>query len=191
VIRVLDSASTAQLPQLHRVCEAGETGHVWVQSPALMAGYFMRDDLTAQVVAGGWFCTGDLGALDARGRLLLRGRHKELINVGGGKVYPADVDAVIAACAEVEDVCTFGVDDALQGEAVAVAVALRAGAGLEPVYASTATRLSAHQLPRRWYVLPQVPRTARGKLDRAAVAAACAGLPARDLRALERAAVQV
>ncbi len=115
VIRVLDSPSTAQPPHLHRACAVGETGHVWVQSPALMRGYFDRDDLTDQVVAGGWFCTGDLGMLDERGRLRFRGRHKEMINVGGGKVYPADVDAAIAACAEVEDVCSFGVDDALQG----------------------------------------------------------------------------
>jgi long-chain acyl-CoA synthetase len=187
VIRVLDSASTAQPPHLHRVCTVGETGHVWVQSPALMRGYFERDDLTDQVIAGGWFCTGDLGMLDDRGRLLLRGRHKEMINVGGGKVYPADVDAVIAACNDVEDVCTFGVDDALQGETVAVALSLRAGAGLETVYAHTAAMLSAHQVPRRWFVLPQVPRTARGKLDRRAVAAVCAGRPARDAHALARA----
>lgn len=187
VIRVLDSASTEQPPHLHRSCAPGETGHVWVQSPALMAGYFCREDLTAAVVSGGWFCTGDLGALDERGRLLLRGRQKELINVGGGKVYPADVDVVIAACSEVEDVCTFGVEDPLQGESVAVAVTLRGDASVESVYAQTSSRLSSHQMPRRWYVLPQIPRTARGKLDRPAVAAACAGRPMRDLRALERA----
>lgn len=192
VIRVLDSADAAQGPQIHRRCAPGESGHVWVQTPALMAGYFGRDDLTAQVAAGGWFCTGDLGALDARGRLVLRGRHKEMINVGGAKVYPADVDAAIAAAADVEDVCTFALEDAAQGETVAVALALRGDlaadiTALARVYADTACRLPAHQMPRRWFVLDRVPRTARGKLDRSAVAAACRDRPGVDQRALERA----
>ncbi len=188
VIRVLESASTEHPPSAWRACAPGQTGHVWVQTPALMAGYFERDDLTRQVVSEGWFSTGDLGALDAQGRLLLRGRHKELINVGGAKVYPADIDALIGTLDGVDDVCTFGVDDPLQGENVAIALVLRESgpSALAQVYARVALRLAAHQMPRRWYVVEGITRTARGKLDRSAVAAQCAPLAATDLRTLEK-----
>lgn len=188
VIRVLESASTERPPSAWRVCAPGETGHLWVQTPALMAGYFQRDDLTQQVISDGWFSTGDLGALDAQGRLVLRGRHKELINVGGAKVYPADLDALIGAFEEVEDVCAFGIDDALQGESVAIALVLRDAdeQALTCVYARTAAQLSQHQMPRRWYVVDSIPRTARAKLDRNAVATSCAAFSAIDQRTLEK-----
>lgn len=185
IIRVLESASTERAPHEWRVCAAGETGHVWVHTPALMAGYFERDELTAHVVRDGWFCTGDLGALDAKGRLLLRGRHKDLINMGGTKVYPADIDALVGAIEGVDDVCTFGEVDPLHGEGVAIALVLRT-VTLSQVYARVSTQLAAHQMPRRWFVVDALARTARGKLDRSAVAAQCASLVSVDQRTLEK-----
>jgi acyl-CoA synthetase (AMP-forming)/AMP-acid ligase II len=190
-VRVVDSPSTEHPPDVARQCSIGETGHVWIRSEALMCGYFERPDLTGLVCRDGWFSTGDLASLGTDGRLRLRGRHKELINVGGTKVYPADVDAVVALAAGVDDVCTFSIEDALQGENAAVAIVLREeGPGaLQAVFAHCAVHLAQHQLPRRWYVVERVPRTARGKLDRDAVAKACATLKAVELRALQAAAL--
>jgi oxalate---CoA ligase len=188
VIKVLESGSTERGPNLLRACDAGETGHVWVQTPSLMRGYFGRDDLTAQVATQGWFSTGDLGALDDRGRLSLRGREKELINAGGSKIYPSDIDTAMQGLPGVDDVCTFGCDDPMLGESVAIALVLADASEqtLTAVYGALTERLAAHQLPRRWYLVDQIPRTLRGKLSRTLVASYCADRPAIEQRSIER-----
>lgn len=162
----------------------GEPGRVWVSTPALMRGYLGRDDLTALAVRGGWLATGDVGALDARGRLHLHGREREEINRGGLKVYPGDVDAVIERCDAALDGCAFGYDDGLGQEEVGVAVVLRSGseAAMRSVYDWARRHLAPHQMPRRWYAVDEIPRTARGKVNRAQVAARCATLRAVDVR---------
>ena len=166
--------------------EPDESGHIWVKTPALMRGYLGRDDLTAAAVRGGWLATGDTGCLDARGALRLRGRVREEINRGGLKVYPGDVDAVVERFAGAHDACAFGYDDGLGQEEVGVAVVLETtGAeALRGLYRWARRHLAAHQMPRRWYVVDEIPRTSRGKVNRAQVAARCAGLSPVDLRIL-------
>lgn len=168
-------------------CAPGEPGAVCVRTPTLMRGYFERDDLTAEVVDRNWFRTGDLGARDGDGRLILRGRDRDMINVGGVKVYPADVDRVVESSALVREACTFALPDPLQGEQVAIAVVLAQNSpgAMEQVYGEIAGRLAPYQVPRRWYAVSELPRTERGKLSRAAVAAACARERAVDARALQ------
>jgi acyl-CoA synthetase (AMP-forming)/AMP-acid ligase II len=188
VIKVLESGSTADGPEALRECKVGETGHIWVQTPSLMRGYFQRPDLTAAVVARGWFSTGDLGALDDIGLLYLRGREKELINVGGAKIYPRDIDSALEGLPGVEDVCCFAFEDAMMGENVAVALVLSEPGEMQlgRVYAAASERLAAHQMPRRWVVLEQIPRSPRGKLNRSDVAAFCADRAAHEQRTIER-----
>ena len=133
-----------------------------------MRGYLDRDDLTEKVVSDGWFVTGDIGVLDERGWLYLRGREREEINKGGMKVYPADIDAVIERFPATVDVCTFAFDEPLLGEDVGVAVVLDPGDGRSSWRFATGPtqHLARHQLPQRWYVLPEIPRTSRGKVNR-------------------------
>jgi acyl-CoA synthetase (AMP-forming)/AMP-acid ligase II len=121
---------------------------------------------------------GDVGCLDERGWLYLRGREREEINKGGMKIYPADVDAVVEQFDGALDVCAFAIEDALYGEDVAVAVVLRdpSAATLGALRDWMALHLARHQMPRRWYVVDEIPRTSRGKVNRSAVAARCAGL---------------
>jgi long-chain acyl-CoA synthetase len=167
-------------------CAAGEAGHLWVHTPALMRGYLGRDDLTAQAVSDGWFTTGDIGLVDARGRLHLRGREREEINRGGAKVYPGDVDAVLERFDRTLDVCTFGYEDTASGEEVGVALVLQDGDAdtLRRLHAWARRHLAAHQLPRRWYLVDTIARTARGKVNRTALAAQCAQLRPLDARDL-------
>jgi len=188
VIRVLRTGATSGLEATEE-CAPGESGHVWVNTPALMRGYLGRDDLTAAVVSAGWFSTGDIGVLDERGWLYLRGREREEINKGGMKVYPADVDAVVERFDQTVDVCTFAVEDALLGEDVGMAVVLRSAdpAVLGRLHDWMAEHLARHQLPRRCYVVDEIPRTSRGKVNRSAVAARCADLQPVDLRSVRRA----
>ncbi len=175
VIRVLPSGDTATPPATVDDCAFGERGHVWVSTPALMQGYLDRDDLTALVVADGWFSTGDIGSLDERGRLYLCGREREEINKGGAKVYPGDVDSVIERFPDVLDVCSFGQPNAVLGEEVGVAVVLRetTDALLVKLHEWSGFHLAAHQMPNRWYILEQIPRTSRGKVNRAEIARHC------------------
>jgi acyl-CoA synthetase (AMP-forming)/AMP-acid ligase II len=177
VIRVLRTRDTTTPPSAAEDCAIGESGHVWVKTPALMQGYLDREDLTASVVTDGWFSTGDIGLLDERGWLYLRGREREEINKGGMKVYPGDVDSVIERFADVCDVCSFGQTDPLLGEEVGVAVVLRetTDAILVKLHEWTALHLAAHQMPKRWYVLEEIPRTSRGKINRTNVADYCEG----------------
>ena len=154
-----------------------------------MRGYLDRDDLTAQVVSHGWFATGDIGIIDERGWLVLRGREREEINKGGMKVYPGDIDGVIERFPATLDVCTFAFSDALLGEDVGVAVALkdRNAATLRDLYQWGRQHLAAHQLPQRWYVLDEIPRTSRGKVNRTQIAEHCALQQPVDMTAFMRA----
>jgi len=151
------------------------TGFVWLNTPALMKGYLDREDLTAQCVNSGWFLTGDLGSLDGRGYLSLRGRVRDEINKGGAKVYPADIESVAERFAGVADCCCFAVDDPHYGQNVGLAIVLAARSPdtLRGLHAWLKTHLAAHQMPVRWYVLETLPRTSRGKINRDRIAEAC------------------
>jgi acyl-CoA synthetase (AMP-forming)/AMP-acid ligase II len=188
VIRILKSSSTELPPALATDCPAGEPGYVWVNTPALMNGYLERDDLTNQVVAQGWFFTGDIGLIDDRGVLYLRGREREEINKGGMKVHPGDIDAVAEGYEQTLDVCTFGYEDPLHGEDVGIAVVLKADDDetFRGLYARLHEQLAGFQMPRRWYLLSEIPRTSRGKVNRAKVAEECARTHPVDHRAIVR-----
>jgi oxalate---CoA ligase len=190
-LSVLNSRDPAAVLERDALCAPGESGHVWTLTPALMRGYLDRDDLTAQVVSHGWFATGDIGVIDERGWLVLRGREREEINKGGMKVYPGDIDGVIERFAATLDVCSFAYADPLLGEDVGVAVALKQSdeATLRELHAWTRQHLAAHQLPQRWYVLDEIPRTSRGKVNRAQIAEHCVGRQPVDMVSINRGTV--
>lgn len=183
VIKVMKDGTTKQPPALGEECRTGDPGFVWLNTPALMKGYFGREDLTQQVVSHGWFTTGDIGVIDERGWLYLRGREREEINRGGTKIYPADLEAVAERFAGVRDVCCFALEDPLYGQAVGMAVVLTdpRDDNLRELHAWMKQRLAAFQMPSRWYVLDAIPRTSRGKVNRALVATTCAGQSPADM----------
>jgi acyl-CoA synthetase (AMP-forming)/AMP-acid ligase II len=170
------------------VCPTGEPGYVWLDTPALMKGYFQRDDLTDQVVSHGWFMTGDIGALDERGLLYLRGRERDEINKGGAKIHPADVDAVVERFEAATDVCTFALDDPVYGQNVGMAIALAdpSDATVRALHAWMKDRLAEPKMPVRWFLVESIPRTSRGKINRDVVKEACARLAPLDLARILR-----
>jgi acyl-CoA synthetase (AMP-forming)/AMP-acid ligase II len=188
LLAILPSNETTPQPDFTSVCKANETGFVWVNTPALMKGYLERDDLTSSVVSAGWFSTGDLGVVDDRGRLYLRGRVREEINKSGQKVYPTDIDHVIEQFDQTMDVCTFAVSDPLHGEDIGVAVVLenRSDEVLVQLHEWTRERLGSHRVPKRWYVVEQIPRSSRGKVNRRQVAEFCESLPPVALSTLRQ-----
>ena len=182
-IEIMHHAETNKAPTANDHCVIGETGYVWLKTPALMKGYFLRDDLTALVVHDGWFMTGDIGAIDDRGRLFLRGRERDEINKGGMKIYPADIEAVVERFDRVNDVCAFAIDDPVYGEAAGIALVLT---DLQPetiraLHDWMKSHLADHKLPSRWWVVDDIPRTSRGKINRDVVRAACQKLVPLDL----------
>jgi acyl-CoA synthetase (AMP-forming)/AMP-acid ligase II len=133
-----------------------------------MNGYLNRPELTAETIVDGWLHTGDLGYLDERGYLFIRGRLREVINTGGFKVFPGDVESVLAKHPAVLECCVFGVEDAKWGEAVHAAVRLADGATtpLEDLIDFVKGELDSVKAPKRIHIVTELPRNAAGKVSR-------------------------
>jgi acyl-CoA synthetase (AMP-forming)/AMP-acid ligase II len=183
IIKVLRIADTTTPIQAESECAINEAGYVWLNTPALMQGYFQRDDLTSQAVTNGWFFTGDIGLMNEKNQLVLRGRERDEINKGGMKIYPADIDAVVERFEFASDVCSFANDDAIYGQTVAMAVVLtqQDDATICALYDWMKVHLAEPKMPNQWWVVTEIPRTSRGKINREAVKTACAALQPIDL----------
>ncbi len=154
----------------HRV-PAGSIGEIVVRGPSVMAGY--EDDPEAAAwLADGWFRSGDLGRLDEDGFLYITGRIKDVINRGGEKIAPREIDEILLAHPAVRDAVTFGVPHRTLGEDVAAVVVLAQGTTLSPAALRqfAAERVAAFKVPRRIVFLDVIPRGLTGKPDRAALA---------------------
>lgn len=182
--KVMPHSSSDLSPAKTAPCRAGESGHIWVKTDALMLGYLDRPDLTAEKIVDGWFCTGDIGICDSEGRLFLQGRERDEINRGGLKIYPADIEAVVSSCAEVRECCAFGHADSRYGQSVAVALVMERddAAVLRNLYSWAKERLPDHKLPVRWHLLDEIPKTDRGKINRAKLAQFCAAQATVDMK---------
>lgn len=147
---------------------AGE-GELVVQSPTLMSGYFGRNDLTAAAIDRGWYRTGDRGIIDDRGHIRLIGRLKEEINRAGFKVQPAEIDRLLESHPAVAAACAFAIADPIGGEIVAVAVRLAGDADTDNLRNWCRARLRREAVPEKWFIVDDIPHTARGKVSRDAV----------------------
>jgi acyl-CoA synthetase (AMP-forming)/AMP-acid ligase II len=166
-IATLDGAPTAP----------GAIGEVQVKGPTVTAGYVDDPIATANAFVDGWFRTGDLGLLDGDGYLFLKGRIKELINRGGDKIFPADVDAVLLSDPKVQDAASFGVPDAKYGEEIHAAIVLRSGqsATSAELRDYCARSLAAFEIPKTFVFVSELPRTPKGAVDRRKLAESFGG----------------
>jgi len=153
----------------------GQRGEVVIRGPNVTKGYNNNPKANAESFVNGWFRTGDQGFLDDRGYLTLTGRIKELINRGGEKVSPLEVDAALLQHPGVAEAVCFGVPDQMFGECVQAAVVLKGDADEAALRAFCAERLAKFKVPDRIYIAEALPRTATGKVQRRHVAAAFAG----------------
>jgi acyl-CoA synthetase (AMP-forming)/AMP-acid ligase II len=153
---------------------AGSQGEVVIKGPNVTRGYHKNPEANAAAFTNGWFRTGDQGILDARGYLTLVGRLKELINRGGEKISPREIDEALLTHPAVAEAVCFGVPDAKYGEEVAAAVVLRGEASAADLLAHCRERLAAFKVPKTIHLVMQIPRTATGKVQRRVVAAAFA-----------------
>ncbi|KNC76294.1 hypothetical protein SARC_11199 [Sphaeroforma arctica JP610] len=150
----------------------GQTGEVCVKGPNVTAGYHSRPEANQEAFLGGWFHTGDQGYLDAEGYLFLTGRIKELINRGGEKISPVEVDGILLAHPKVGEAVSFAAPHEILGEVVAAAVVPKANEQLTDteIIDYCKQQLSAFKVPTLVFVVDDFPRTATGKIQRRIVA---------------------
>ena len=176
---------TAGIPMLNEVrvvdsrgapLGAGEEGEIVARGPGVMDGYVGDPELNARAFVDGWFRTGDAGRLDQDGYLTITGRIKELINRGGEKIAPNEIERVIAGHPAVDRVCVFGIAHPTLGEEVVAAVvpAHDAVADERAIIEFAGSRLAAFKVPRRVVFTSGLPTIAAGKIDRQALARAYA-----------------
>jgi len=148
-------------------------GEIWVRGATLTSGYLNNPAANAESFVDGWFRTGDLGSRDIDGYLYLRGRLKEIINRGGEKISPSDIDATLLSNPDVLEAASFGEPDPIYGENVQAAVVLRPGATATESQLQDYCRakLGRFEVPERIHIAADLPRTAKGSIDRRALAA--------------------
>lgn len=152
---------------------AGATGEVSIKGPNVFSGYEGNAEANAESFSHGWFRTGDQGHLDDEGYLVLSGRLKELINRGGEKISPREIDDVLVTHPAVAEAVCFGIPDRVYGETVAAAVVLKSDATEKELIAHCRSSLSDFKCPTKVFIMDSIPRTATGKIQRRNVAAAC------------------
>jgi acyl-CoA synthetase (AMP-forming)/AMP-acid ligase II len=155
---------------------AGERGEVVIQGPNVVTGYENNPEANATSFTDGWFRTGDQGFLDENGYLTLTGRLKEMINRGGEKISPREIDEVILSHPAVAEAVCFGTPHPTWGEEVAAAVVVREAVSEQDLLAYCKERLADYKRPKQIHIVDAIPRTATGKIQRRVVAQAFAPL---------------
>ncbi|HTC84567.1 MAG TPA: acyl--CoA ligase [Rhizomicrobium sp.] len=163
-IAIMDEAGTL-LP-------AGSLGEIVIRGRNVTQGYEANPEANAKAFSDGWFRTGDQGVMDEKGYLRLTGRLKEMINRGGEKISPLEIDTVIMDHPAVAQVVTFGMPHDKLGEDVAAAVVLREGAACDEreLRAFVGARVADFKVPRKIVFLAEIPKGATGKLQRIGLA---------------------
>jgi len=162
-VRIIDNAGAEQPP--------GVEGELVFAAPQVVAGYWQNPEATAHAFPDGQLHTGDVAVMDADGWIYLVDRIKDQINTSGFKVWPREVEDVLYEHPAVFEAAVVGVPDEYRGETVAAYVSLRDGAATSPeeLVAFTKERLAAYKYPRLIEIVPTLPKTATGKIQRAAL----------------------
>ena len=151
---------------------AGETGMIEVRGPNVFAGYWQLPDKTAEELrANGFFITGDLGRFDDQGYLQIVGRQKDLIISGGYNIYPKEIELLLDAAPSVLESAVIGLPHPDLGEAVVAVLVAEPGGSIDQadLMAGLAVELARFKLPKALIVLPELPRNAMGKVQKAAL----------------------
>jgi len=150
-------------------CAVGEVGNIEVRGPNVFSGYWRMPEKTAEeFTADGYFKTGDVGVVDARGYVSIVGRSKDLIISGGYNVYPAEIEGYINAMPGVAESALVGVPHPDFGEVGVAVVIAKPGAApdADAIVQSLKANLANFKIPKRCFVLPELPRNAMGKVQK-------------------------
>jgi acyl-CoA synthetase (AMP-forming)/AMP-acid ligase II len=152
----------------NNILAAGETGEIVIRGPNITSGYENNPAANAEAFSDGWFRTGDQGIMDDEGYLRITGRLKEIINRGGEKISPREVDEVLLDHPAIAQAVTFAIPHDKLGEEVGAAIVLKEGASAEDkeVREFAAKRLADFKVPRKILFIDEIPKGATGKLQR-------------------------
>jgi acyl-CoA synthetase (AMP-forming)/AMP-acid ligase II len=150
----------------------GQTGEIVIRGPNVMTAYENNPKANADAFYGDWFRTGDQGVMDADGYVSITGRLKEIINRGGEKISPREVDEIIMEHPAVHQCVTFAMPHEMLGEDVAAAIVLRQGSAAtdKELREFASARLAPYKVPRKILILTEIPVGATGKLQRIGLA---------------------
>jgi len=151
---------------------SGDIGEIVIKGPNVFTAYEANPEANAEAFTDGWFRTGDQGVIDAEGYISLTGRLKEIINRGGEKISPREVDEILMDHPAVQQVVTFAMPHDKLGEEVAAVVVLRDGESAEEkeIREFAGTRLADFKVPKKIIFMDEIPKGATGKLQRIGLA---------------------
>jgi oxalate---CoA ligase len=154
------------------ILSPGQVGEIVCRGPAVFGGYASDTAENERAFVNGWFRTGDQGRLDGEGNLVVSGRLKEVINCGGEKISPQEVDEIMLSHPAIAEAAAFALPDVELGETVAAVVALRSGASAtgSDLRKFAATRLAEFKVPRHVLIVPKIPTGSTGKVQRLSLA---------------------
>ncbi|MCB2186114.1 MAG: AMP-binding protein [Deltaproteobacteria bacterium] len=152
-------------PAGHRLVP-GQEGEICIQGPNIMQGYLNQPEETRRAFHGPWFRSGDVGYLDDEGYLFIVDRIKDMIITGGENVYPREIEELLYTLPEVEECAVVGLPDREYGERVTAAIKLKPGASLTPesLKAFLKEHLTSFKVPKAFYLVDELPKSATGKI---------------------------
>ena len=147
-------------------CRISEQGEILSRSPSVCSGYYKMDDKAEELLEGGWLHSGDTGTLDEDGYVYIVDRVKDMVNVAGFKVYPAEVEQVLYRHPAVKELAVYGIPHASKGEVVKAAVVLADGqiADQEEIKAFCRENMAAYKVPAEVAFIDELPKSATGKI---------------------------
>jgi acyl-CoA synthetase (AMP-forming)/AMP-acid ligase II len=166
------NVDVAIMDEAGNLLPAGSQGEVVVRGPNVTRGYHNNPEANAAAFTNGWFRTGDRGILDGEGYLTLVGRIKELINRGGEKISPLEVDAALLSHPAVAEAAAFAAPDPKYGEEVHAAVVAKADITVDDLQAYCRSRLADFKVPKVIHLVKELPKGPTGKVQRRFMAAA-------------------
>lgn len=148
--------------------DPGEEGEIFVKSPLICSHYLSEKGAVSLPHTGEWVTVGDIGYLDNRGYLFIRGRKNGMVNYGGLNLFPEEIERVLQRMAEIEQVAVVGLPDRHWGQIPAAFIQTRSRQTLDKKRLRTYCQnaLTAYKIPQVWYVVRQMPLTAGGKIDK-------------------------
>jgi acyl-CoA synthetase (AMP-forming)/AMP-acid ligase II len=166
--KVVPCGEIIVMDETHREVPPGESGELWIAGPMVVPGYWRNPDATDASFQNGYWRSGDIGSVDAEGFVRIADRKKDMINRAGYKVYPAEVENVLAGCDLVADAAVVGRPDEILGERVVAFVRSSDPAATEAALrAFCATRMADYKVPDRFIVSADaLPRNANGKIQK-------------------------
>ncbi|HEY5634144.1 MAG TPA: long-chain fatty acid--CoA ligase [Burkholderiaceae bacterium] len=175
--RAVEGFELAIFDEDDREVPRGEWGEIVIRGPGVMKGYWGRPEDSAQALRGGWLHSGDIGRMDGDGYVYIVDRVKDMINVSGFKVWPAEVEQYLYKIPGVVEVAVYGIADADKGERVAVAVVTKKGADLtaESIVGYCRDNIAAYKVPAKVDLVSELPKSATGKILKRVLRAQAAG----------------